>query len=248
MLEKEALEYLVSLGEAHLEEVNGQNYSDKLLHLVKQAIAKPVQVQNLSAIVTYVKSDFDGTLNSEIGRLLIHIVDPTCVEVRGYLNSDAERDFYLRAQAYLPEFAFNHFYDVESFIIKLQSCFLPSSDRQEEQNDRSALLSFVGNIEEKDVKNSADDGVSQKIEVKRSVVNVELEKVPNPVILKPFRTFTEVEQPSSPFIFRLQNGPLSGLFEADGGAWRREAMANIKKYLNEGLDEYIQAGRVVIIA
>lgn len=58
-------------------------------------------------------------------------------------------------------------------------------------------------------------------------------KVPNPVKLRPYRTFHEVEQPASDFIFRMKSerGISCALFEADGGAWENAAMANIKNYL-----------------
>ena len=61
--------------------------------------------------------------------------------------------------------------------------------------------------------------------------------VPNPVLLKPYRTFIEVQQPESAFIFRMQDGPRAALFEADGGAWRIEAMENIRAYLAKELKE-----------
>lgn len=59
--------------------------------------------------------------------------------------------------------------------------------------------------------------------------------VPNPVTLAPYRTFPEIEQPKSKFIFRMQSGPTATLFEADGGAWRNEAMKNIKVWLKTAL-------------
>jgi len=61
-------------------------------------------------------------------------------------------------------------------------------------------------------------------------------KVPNPVVLAPFRTFREIAQPESKFVFRMQQGPRCALFEADGGAWRLEAMKRSKAYLEEELE------------
>lgn len=58
--------------------------------------------------------------------------------------------------------------------------------------------------------------------------------VPSPVKLRPYRTFLEVEQPESEFIFRMRNsgaGVQCALFEADGGAWRNQARKNIYNYL-----------------
>lgn len=54
---------------------------------------------------------------------------------------------------------------------------------------------------------------------------------PNPIALRPYRTFNEVEQPESEFIFRLHEGMTVGLFEGDGGQWRNEAIWNIAEFL-----------------
>lgn len=65
--------------------------------------------------------------------------------------------------------------------------------------------------------------------------------VPNPVTLRPYRTFLEVEQPESKFIFRIREGsdgqPMFKLVEADAGLWKYEAVDAIKKYLTENLPE-----------
>jgi len=65
--------------------------------------------------------------------------------------------------------------------------------------------------------------------------------VPNPVTLRPYRTFSEVEQPASQFVFRMKTGgssPSCALFNADGGAWALEAIENIKRWLSDRLPEW----------
>jgi hypothetical protein len=95
---------------------------------------------------------------------------------------------------------------------------------------------------------TGDDGVSQAIQAKVGVATVATVQVPNPVVLAPFRTFVEVDQPESELIFRMQNGPRCALFEADGGAWKLTAMRNIKDYLHAALEQEIESGKIVIIA
>jgi hypothetical protein len=61
-------------------------------------------------------------------------------------------------------------------------------------------------------------------------------KLKSRVTLAPFRTFTEVEQPASDFIFRAKQMkpdslPQLALFEADGGKWRLAAIENIAAFL-----------------
>ena len=45
-----------------------------------------------------------------------------------------------------------------------------------------------------------DDGVSQRATVSRGAHGKTDVKVPSPVVLQPYRTFIDIEQPASPFI------------------------------------------------
>ena len=82
-----------------------------------------------------------------------------------------------------------------------------------------------------------DDGVTQTVSSASGVVLVKEEKIPNPVTLAPFRTFSEIEQPESSFVLRVNDRGRVGLFEADGGSWRNTAMLRIKEYLDNHLNE-----------
>lgn len=235
---KGALQYIIGLGEAKTHEIFGEVFSDKPLHKIKEPLVNPIQVSSLSAIVEYLKSDFDDYAR---GSVMVHIESPTSVSVFEEVNVNSNRSVFMTAAAMLPNFRFDNWYDAESFNIKLQSCFVKNEDKD-------IILKVVGNIKEDAVKTVGDDGVSQAVTAKTGVATVATVQVPNPVALRPFRTFIEVEQPESDFIFRMQNGPRCALFEADGGAWKLEAMDNIKEYLEEQLKEEIETESVVIIA
>ncbi|MCP8859456.1 hypothetical protein LBW12_05385 [Latilactobacillus curvatus] len=90
--------------------------------------------------------------------------------------------------------------------------------------------------------------MSQAVTIKTGVASVDQVKVPNPVGLAPYRTFNEVTQPTSNFVFRMREGMKSAIFEADGGAWKLEAMSNVKDFLTRNLDEEIETGHVIVIA
>jgi hypothetical protein len=126
--------------------------------------------------------------------------------------------------------------EVERFNIMLQACFLQNSDRDK-------ILQVVGTIKEEAVKTTGDDGITQVVTAKAGIARYDDVVVPNPVLLYPCRTFVEVKQPSSNFVFRMKNGPLAAIFEADAGAWRNEAIKNIKEYL----DANIKADNVIIL-
>ena len=75
--------------------------------------------------------------------------------------------------------------------------------------------------------------------------------VPNPVKLRPYRTFAEIEQPQSSYVFRIQDGdhgPSFKLVEADGGLWKNAVMKKIKEYLEFELSEELEKHKITVIA
>ncbi|KZL88762.1 hypothetical protein [Clostridium magnum] len=70
MFNKESLEYLVALGEVKLLEIDGQQYSTKALHRVMEPEPAALKTTTLTALVDYIKSDFDIKASS---KLLIHV-------------------------------------------------------------------------------------------------------------------------------------------------------------------------------
>ena len=95
-------------------------------------------------------------------------------------------------------------------------------------------------MEDSTVSQYSDDGISQKATIKTGIASKGDALVPNPVKLRPYRTFHEVQQPMSEFIFRMKSDDSvkCALFEADGGAWENVAMRNIKDYLEVELADY----------
>jgi hypothetical protein len=235
---KEAIEYMVGLGNTEVLAVNGQEYSTQKLHLIEESTPSALKVRSLSGLVEYLISEFD---KDEYTQRMIHVVSPTEVVAYSPFNQDYARNEYIRSQAMLPEFSFDRFYNAEDFNIKLQSSFVKNEDRD-------IMLKVVGNIKEENVNTVGDDGISQSVVAKTGVATVGNVLVPNPVVLKPYRTFVEVDQPESDFIFRMKSGPVCALFEADGGAWKLAAMKNIKEFLERELEKEIKSGKLVIIA
>lgn len=222
---KEALEYLVGLGEAKVIEVGGQSYSDKEIYRVKQPAPKAIETTTLTALIDYIKSNMD----KKFSKLLIHVISPSQVGLYSELRGDNERECYMFCKALTPSnIVFNRFLDTTNFNIMLQSSFV-------ENEDKKILLKVTGCIQDKAVKEVGDDGVSQAVTIKTGVAKVNDVIVPNPVKLSPYRSFPEIRQPESAFIFRMDEGPVAALFEADGGAWRNIAMHYIKTYLKEQL-------------
>ncbi len=190
---------------------------------------QPLGLSTLQGVLDYLRDNRDG-----LGMLdsLLHVVNANLVELRSTLRGVFEqRICYLRAACSRSEFPFGGFLDSETFIVSLLALF-------EESDERARVLRILGTIKDEAVKTSTDDGVTQIVSARAGVVAVQDAPVTNPVRLAPFRTFREVEQPVSPFILRLRPGkdgslPSCALFEADGGAWELEAIANIKGFLRD---------------
>ena len=229
MINQEALKYLVNLWEEKdpIVMLDQGTFTKASLSRVKEAKASVLTVSTLTGLVDYIKSDLDKLPE----KLLIQVISPRKVALYSPLNADREREQYISAEAILPDnVVYDRFIGTEQFNIMLQSAFV-------DVGTKSALLKYTGLIQDEAVKTTGDDGVSQQVTVKTGVASVGQAIVPNPVELAPYRTFPEVEQPISKFIFRMQEGPRAALYEADGGAWRNKAILSIKEYLQEELKE-----------
>lgn len=230
---KEALQYIVGLSAPVVQKIGNETYSDKPLHRVDyMPLAEPIQLSTLESLVDYIKSDVDN-----MGPMFIHVLSPTKVRMYSCLDYNRNREYIAEVTANVPEFGFNRWIDHESFCISLQSKFLPNEDR-------ALLLKFAGTVESGTIAEYGDDGVTQKATVKVGIAKKGEAVIPNPVTLVAYRTFIEVEQSESLYIFRMQdrNGIQCALYEADGGAWKIDAMRRIKEYLEaalEGMDGYI---------
>ncbi|CAI3217039.1 conserved hypothetical protein [Clostridium neonatale] len=228
MENRDSLEYLVNLGEKKeaIIKLDQGTFSRVSLNRVTEPVASKLTVSTLTGLVDYIKTNVDKLE----GKLLIQVKSPEEVTLYSPLNADREREKYVSAEAILPNnVVYDRFLDTERFNIMLQSAFV-------DDEDKSKLLKYTALITDDTVKNFGDDGISQKVTVKTGVASVSDAVVPNPVTLAPFRTFPEVEQPESKFIFRMKEGPSAALFEADGGAWRNKAILNIKAYLEKELE------------
>lgn len=231
---REALQYITGLKKAEVIEIGGENYTDREVYRVNRELrAEPISMGTLTGLVDYLRAGIDDMAD----RMLVQVVSPTSVRVVSRLDGDRKREELARADASVPDFEYGRYMDKERFIISMQAKFLPGDDRE-------LLLRFAGTVKDESVAEYGDNGVSQKATIRTGISTVGDAVVPNPVALRPFRTFVEVEQPESSFVFRMRQSEGRGVecavFEADGGAWRNAAMDSIKQYLKEQLGDLPQ--------
>jgi len=231
-----------SVGDKRIVQVHGEDYQvdndgDVRLIIPETNSREEVELSTLSGLVELIKNMKERSTN----KLFVQVNSPKQVKVFGALDKYGRREDLVDVRAMIPGFNFDQYYDAETLNIALQSRFVQTTDRD-------LILKVIGNLKEEQVHSATDDGVSQSVQVKQGVASVAEVKAPNPVAMKPYRTFIEVDQPISNFVFRMQTGMQAALFEADGGAWKNEAMNNIKQYLSDNLDDEIQSGHVTVIA
>ena len=233
MLEK-AINRVVELGKPNIVKHGNEEYSDKkLFRIHNELCADPLELSTLSSLIEYIKRSNEYTNGN---RYIVHVVSPTRVDLISTLNSDRERETLVTVRAEVPRIDFDDWMENEKMLIALQSQFV-----DDPETDRAAVLKFAGTVTSGSIKEYGDDGVTQKAIVKHGVTSKVEGIVPSPCRLRPYRTFIEVEQPASEFIFRMREGSsgtvLCALFEADGGMWRNEARRNIREYLEKELED-----------
>lgn len=217
--------------------VDGRVFSTDHLHpIAAQAPVKAIEIHSLTGVVDYVKSKFDKD-----DKFLIHIKSANELDLIDALDPTNNRRVYLNSQAILPNIKFENFIDRERFQIMLQANFV-STEHREIVLDIISHINIVDNgVELK------DNGLTQTVTVKSGAATLSPVTLPPRVVLKPFRSFVEVPQPASEYIFRLDGQGRPGLFEADGGSWQLEAIENIAEYFKNSLSEEIEAGKIYVL-
>ena len=254
-LDAEAMRFLYELGTKNrsytVQEIDGRMYvnTNDLVRIKEPfpAVLPTVNIFTLSGLVDYILNDPDGQLD-KFGNLVVQVTDPRKVVLYGIKCSD---DYAVRAELARvvtdnEPFEFGRYIGQEEFIVQLQSRFIETDNSLE-------VGKVVGNLSVEKGTNTSDDGISQRVTVRDGVVRVSDVVIKNPVYLRPFRTFCEIDQPESPFILRIRNSdgkgtPEIALYEADGGLWKHRAIQGIHAYLDKALDNLVTSGMVTIIA
>jgi hypothetical protein len=236
---KEAIDKILSLSVPNQIEANGKLYVDKTLHLVQPPTPSGVDCSTLQGLVDLLNGNLEDAKSA--GDLLVHIESPTKVALISRKSDDyGRRQVY--AEAEYPKgcttFTFGAWLNPENFIIMAQQSF----QRVKIQNDDGSfaqdldyVLKIASGISAESVASNEDDGLAQRVAVKQGVV-LKTETSLRPLVnLAPYRTFAEIDQVLSQFVFRAriqgENVHLA-LFEGDGGRWRLGAVAAIKAWLS----------------
>lgn len=230
--------YLVSLGENKTYEINGHTYSDHPLELVEELRPKPKEIglKSLDALAKIIRQ--------EIGKLprpiFVNVVDAKTVSAFSTFDEkDCFRTYAYKAVCDVPTFH-EGFRPLEQAVIELRSRFVPGEGVD-------YLLDLISRVNKENGVTTTDNGVSQTVEARSGVSLKMMVTIKPRVMLTPYRTFLEVEQPTSEFLLRLNDDGEVGLFEADGGIWTLTAKDRIAAYFEAELADLIESGCVVVL-
>lgn len=235
-MDRTFIEKIEEMSEPHIEEIGGYSYTDKKLLLIEEPQTKTIEFNTLRGMTEVLKKEIFN-FNTTV---IVNVRSHNRVEIHsGIAKTDRSREQPYVCNAELISISFDRWLDYETMMIMLKSRFV---DTPELQN----VIQLLGTITDEKSAQTTDDGFTQTVVVRKGIA-LKDNKVVKPIVkLKPYRTFSEVDQPESEFLLRLSDGGNVALFEADGGAWKLEARHSIAEYIKEQLAELVKSDNVIV--
>lgn len=236
------IEKIEDMAKPFIINVDGKLFTSKKLTEVNPEKQQPeikvfdppeLKFWTLTSFVDFIAANLEGII---IDNMFIHVVDyKTVMLIEKFDSSKEKRKCHIGA--YLDEvegFPFNRWIDKEDFVIKSLSFF-------EQNPGLESIHRYTGKMSDERIHTNQDDGITQQVHLTNGVVIEKgLAAIKNPFMLRPYRTFLEIQQPESAYNFRIQADGKDetkkikcALFEAEGGKWRLQAVQAIKAWLLE---------------
>lgn len=184
-------------------------------------------VNSMQALADYIEYGCEGIAKTE---LFIHVVSPERIELYQKVTDEKIRPCLMSViiDPEFESFRFGRYMESEDFTIGLQSLFEASNDLPKALVKASSICAQVA-IKKDDKHGATNMSVSNEIK------SGDDEIVFN---LRPYRTFREIKQPLSTFVFRIDAKSLDcKLVGSCGGSWRIKARDEIKKWLSDKIKE-----------
>lgn len=243
MIDRSFVKKLEELTAPHIINESEGKFTDKKLIRISAPRVESTKISSLDSLISIIKDECN-----DYSKLIVRVDNEALVSVMTNINAESrEREYPYRVEAEIPTAIYTKsneynlsYLEIEKVIIALNANFQDTPDRQ-------YVIRVISNLVETTEVTTNDDGLTQRATVKSGVQTLEKETIRPIVSLKPYRTFSEVEQPESKFIFRIKKGGEVALIEADGGVWKNEARKNIASYLEEGLKDLIKENKVLVI-
>lgn len=216
-------------------EVGGDSFSAKgLIPVRDRSQIECIELSTLTGLKDYIQGNLDALVKAQM-----FIVVKSFEEVNLLLAADSktkirQNPVTVKLDRQGKTFPFGQFLEVDDFIIKISTLF-------QDTEDLVKIRQYVSRLTVTDSIQTEDDGVSQSANIKKGISGAlsDVKLAPLGLKLKPWRTFVEVEQPESSFIFRMKlygdKVPACAILESDGGAWKSSAVKSIKDWLGKNI-------------
>ncbi len=209
--------------------------------ILQKQTASKIEVNSLDGLVKLIKN-FTRDISDvpDIFDPIIIKVDFNTIEVMSALNRDKSRNYLFRASPMLPHLQMGQKLSVEELIILLSTAYIPTENTEK-------FISSLSNLRVVEEVEFNDDGIGQTVVAKQGTSMNKSFQVQPIVKLKPIRTYAEIEQVESKFLFRVNKDGTVCLREADGGQWKYEVQKEIVTYLEKEIKELVDDGYIVVV-
>jgi len=237
-MDEKSIQKIIDISVPHTLDHEGLTYVDKTMRLLAPDNPPLVECSTLQGLADLITAKVDGLDDEDA---LVIIDDPRSVTLASNKGDEFGRR-KLFASCDYPEqcstFQFGAWMNPESFIIAVQQGFQRvkiEGDDGKFAPDLDYVLGIASKVTAENSMSHEDDGIAQRVAVKQGV-SLKAEAVLKPLVnLAPYRTFAEIDQVVSTFVFRVRvqgEAVQLALFEGDGGRWRIAAVAAIKAWLS----------------
>jgi hypothetical protein len=228
---KAAIEKILDLSKIEIIEHEGKKFSDKKLYKIeidKSPQPEVLNINTLSGVIDYISIHPDNSKE-----YLIHIISPKEINIYGeYEELYGRRKLYLTSECISGcNFSFITKNNQIEFTTALQVYFVLDDNLKD-------LINIVSNITDEQTNNFIDNGISQQVTIKKGIKR-ESKDIINPFILRPYRTFEEIEQVESSYIFKIiktdGNEIKFNLQEIESNLWKLDSINLIRDFIHKSI-------------
>jgi len=200
-------------------------------------VQKTILLTSLDALVKMIKTE---ALEQHAAPLYIAVSKFNSLIC--FKRPDPERRF-IREMLYEVEATDVPGWDGET-ALSFEQALIAVRTRFQHTTDADYLLALLSEISCGAKITFADNGIATTVVSQKGVALQENAVIRPFVKLKPYRTFQEIEQPTSEFHIRISESGIR-FIESDGGMWKLEARKTILGFLDESLADEIESGKIV---
>lgn len=230
---KEFVHTLLALAPPTEVRVDQRPLFDRALHVPPKLIPERVECSTLSALaVLAMKLHRAGSGGAEDPCNIVEgvfVEDPTNVVVKSMADAYGRRGELVRCTALVPRIVLNEYITLEDMRLQIMSRF-------QDSDDAKYSVELMSRVVAEEIREDSDNKAAQQVVARKGIATLGREDVRPIVNLRPIRSFPELQQVAAPFLLRFKTqgadkSVLVGLFEADGGAWKVDAIRKVGEQL-----------------